>query len=298
MQDFSLPLDFVDNYILKSKPEYVMVYLYAYRHKDTAHSAESLSTALKMDKNVVENAINYWNEAGYNIFNSVVEKIPEKPKYTIKELNELSEASPDFEFMRTTVEGILGKALTLSNYQTLAWMYKDASLDVSSIILIANYAKKANKPRIKFMENIVEKMIEEGIKTYEETEKFVAKLKRADNYHNKIKKMFGIERELTQSEKQYFNIWLNEFKPKDDELMRAYEECVDRTKGYSARYMHGILKNWNNDKAKPQKINTVPTPKATKFNNFAPSGNIDYKKLELEALKKQLARLKEGENNG
>ena len=46
---------------------------------------------------------------------------------------------------------------------------------------------------------------------------------------------------------------------------------------------------------KPKKINTVPTPKATKFNNFAPSGNIDYKKLEMEALKKQLARLKEGE---
>ena len=295
MQDFTLPLDFVDNYILKAKPEYVVVYLYAYRHKDTTHSAESISKAIKMDKETVENAINYWTEAGYNIFNAEVKKLPEKPKYTVKELNELAQIAPDFEFMRTTVESILGKAMTLGNCQTLAWMYKDAGLDVSSIILIANYAKKANKPRIKYMENIVERMVESGITTYEETEKFITKLKRADNYHNKIKKMFGIERELTTNEKMYLNIWLNELKPKDDELMRAYEECVDRTGNYSTRYINGVLKNWKNDREKLKKINTVPTPKATKFNNFAPSGNIDYKKLEMEALKKQLARLKEGE---
>ena len=295
MQDFTLPLDFVDNYILKAKPEYVVVYLYAYRHKDTTHSAESISKAIKMDKETVENAINYWTEAGYNIFNAEVKKLPEKPKYTVKELNELAQIAPDFEFMRTTVESILGKTMTLGNCQTLAWMYKDAGLDVSSIILIANYAKKANKPRIKYMENIVERMVESGITTYKETEKFITKLKRADNYHNKIKKMFGIERELTTNEKMYLNIWLNELKPKDDELMRAYEECVDRTGNYSTRYINGVLKNWKNDREKPKKINTVPTPKATKFNNFAPSGNIDYKKLEMEALKKQLARLKEGE---
>ncbi|MBR5517694.1 MAG: DnaD domain protein [Clostridia bacterium] len=295
MQEFTLPLDFVDNYILKAKPEYTVVYLYAYRHKDATHSAQSIAEAIGMDKETVSKAIDYWTEAGYNIFNSVVEKAPEKPKYTVKELNELADSAPDFEFMRTTVEGILGKAMTLGNCQTLAWMYKDAKLDVSSIILIANYAKKINKPRIKYMENIVEKMVENGIKTYEESEKFIARLKRADNYHNKIKKMFGIERELTRNEKQYFNIWLEELKPKDDELMRAYEECVDRTGNYSARYINGVLKNWKNDSIKPKKVNTVPTPKATKFNNFAPSGNIDYKKLEMEALKKQLARLKEGE---
>ena len=153
----------------------------------TAMIAGQIGQLTPMDKETVENAINYWTEAGYNIFNAEVKKLPEKPKYTVKELNELAQIAPDFEFMRTTVESILGKAMTLGNCQTLAWMYKDAGLDVSSIILIANYAKKANKPRIKYMENIVERMVESGITTYEETEKFITKLKRADNYHNKIK---------------------------------------------------------------------------------------------------------------
>ena len=38
--------------------------------------------------------------------------------------------------------------------------------------------------------------------------------------------------------------------------------------------------------------NCVPTPKATSFNNFAPNSGIDYKKLEMDALKKQLERIK------
>lgn len=295
MQEFKLPIDFVDNYILKAKPEYVVVYLYAYRHKKDNHSADDIASALNLSEETVINAINYWTDAGYNIFNPIVEKATEKPKYTVSELNELSSKEPDFEFLRNTVESILGKDLSMSGCQTLAWMYKEVGLDVSTIILIANYAKKINRPKINYMEKIVDKMAESNIKSYEDTEKLIAKMKRADNFQNKIKRMYGIDRELTKSEKQIFNSWLDEIKPKEEELMRAFEECVERTGKYSAKYINAILVNWKNDKAKPKRINTVPTPKATKFNNLESSSNIDYKKLELEALRKQLARLKEGE---
>lgn len=300
MQEFMLPIDFVDNYILKTKPEYAMVYLYAYRHKEDAISlgAAEIASALGMNQKLVDDAINYWTDAGYNIFNAKIEQITEKPKYSVKELNELSKNEPDFEFLRTAVETILGKALTLNNCQTLAWMYKEVGLEASTIILIANYAKKINKPRIRYIENIVEKMVEKNVKTYEDTEKLIAKMKRADSFQNKIKKMYGIERELTGSEKQLFSTWLDEIKPKDEDLMRAFEECVERTGKYSARYINAILVNWKNEKTRPQKINTVPTPKATKFNNFESSGNIDYRKLEMDAIKKRISRSKEGVKNG
>ena len=49
-----------------------------------------------------------------------------------------------------------------------------------------------------------------------------------------------------------------------------------------------------NFKDQEQKF-SVPTPKPTKFNNFKPSGNIDYKRLEMDALKRQLKRLKNSE---
>lgn len=297
MQDFSLPIDFVDNYILKAKPEYVMVYLYAYRHKDENCSADDISVGLKMNKKTVCDAIDYWTGAGYNIFKSVIKPITEKPKFSSKELNSLFKNESDFEFLRNTVETILGKALTLGSCQTLAWMYKIAGLDISTIVLIANFAKGMNKPQTKYMENIAEKMLESGVKNYADAEAMISQMQRADTYQKKIKKMYGIERNLTQSEKQTFNSWMNEIKPKDEELMRAFEECVERTGKYSARYINAILVNWKNDKSKPSKPSSVPTPKATKFNNFQSSGNVDYHKLELEALRKRISRIKGEANN-
>ena len=300
MQEFKLPVDFVDNYILKAKPEYAMVYLYAYRHKENADACKPscISKALCIDIKTVESAVKYWTDAGYNIFNPVVKPIQRKAEYSTKEINALFKTDKDFEFLKDTVESILGMTLTLGNCRTLAWMYKIASFDISTIILIANYVKKTSKPDVKNMEITAEKILEQGVNTYAEAEKIIAELKNDDAYHNKIKRMYGIERALTKSEKQLFTTWRREIKPKDDELMRAFEECVKRTTKYSPSYIHAILVNWKDNKTNPKKINNVPTPKATKFNNFEPSGNIDYKKLELEALKKQLARLKEGEKNG
>lgn len=300
MQEFMLPMDFMDNYILKAKPEYAMVYLYAHRHKEGTHVSEpsEIAAALGIEQCLVDEAINYWIGLGFNIFSHKAKKIPEKPSYSVKELNEMSKNDSDFKFICNTVEAITGKVLTLGNYNTLAYIYKEIGLSSSTIILITNYAKKVDKPSIRYIENIADKLVENQATTYEEAEKFIGEMDRSYAYQNKIKKMYGIDRNLTQKEKQTFNTWLNEIKPKDEELMRAFDECIERTGKFSARYINAILVNWKNDKSKPKKTNTVPTPKATKFNNFESSGNIDYKKLEMEALKKRIARLKEGAKNG
>lgn len=48
------------------------------------------------------------------------------------------------------------------------------------------------------------------------------------------------------------------------------------------------VKNYNNAFIKSR----IPTPKATKFSNFENHSGIDYKKLEMEALKKRMERCK------
>ncbi|MEE1043388.1 MAG: hypothetical protein UH854_05435, partial [Clostridia bacterium] len=62
--------------------------------------------------------------------------------------------------------------------------------------------------------------------------------------------------------------------------------------------INAILVNWKEEKKSKPKSNGIPTPKATKFNNFESKHNIDYKKLEMEALRRRISRNKEGENNG
>lgn len=300
MQEFMLPMDFMDNYILKAKPEYAMVYLYAHRHREGNRSFESseIAEALGIEQSLADEAVSYWIGLGFDIFRPKAEKTPVKPSYSVKELNEMSKNDTDFKFICTTVETITGKVLTLGNYSTLAYIYKEIGLSSSTIILITNYAKKVENPTIRYIEKIAHNLEENQATTYEEAEKFISEMDRSYAYQNKIKKMYGIDRNLTQKEKDTFNTWLNQIKPKDEELMRAFDECIERTGKFTARYINAILVNWKNEKSKPKKTNTIPTPKATKFNNFESSGNIDYKKLEMEAIKKRIARLKEGANNG
>ena len=51
--------------------------------------------------------------------------------------------------------------------------------------------------------------------------------------------------------------------------------------------------NYNNARTHAREKNyVVPTPKSTKFNNFTPSGDIDYAEFEKQAFKKQLERIR------
>lgn len=49
-------------------------------------------------------------------------------------------------------------------------------------------------------------------------------------------------------------------------------------------------KNINNYNAHARERECVPAPKSTKFNNFTPSGNVNYKELEMKALRERIAR--------
>ena len=49
----------------------------------------------------------------------------------------------------------------------------------------------------------------------------------------------------------------------------------------------------NNKNIKNIYNNNVPTPKATKFSNFTQTSNVDYKKLEMDALRKRIERNRE-----
>ena len=54
--------------------------------------------------------------------------------------------------------------------------------------------------------------------------------------------------------------------------------------------------NYNNARTHArERKNCVPTPKSTKFNNFTPSGDIDYAELEKKAFEKQLERIRADE---
>lgn len=303
MDDFKMPMEFVDNFIFKAKPEYAMVYLYAYRHKSGGESAsaEDIANALGLSKDTVSSAIEYWSGLGYDIFSK--KKFPpacDKSRYSAGEICEFSKNDKDLALLYEETEKILGKPLSTNDQQTLFWIYNDLGMSTPVIILIMNYAKSQNKCRMRFIEKIAMDWSDKGITSFSDAEKHLAAIEKEATYENRIKKLFGIERNLISSEKTVIADWCNSIKPTKDELIQAYEICIERIGKFSAKYMNAVLINKKeekkNDSAAAKPNHSVPTPKATKFSNFSQKSGIDYKKFEMDALKKRLSKNR-GESN-
>lgn len=302
MKDFKLPMDFVDNYILKAKPEYVMVYLYAYRHKaeEKGFNDRELGSALGLSEKTVKEAMEYWTNLGFDIF--TVKKFPpkcEKSRYSAGEIAEFAHKDKELAVLYEETEKIMNKPLSTNDQQTLFWIYNDLGMSTSMIILMLNYAKSKDKCKMRYIEKIAFEWSEKGISTFEDAERHLSDMERASTYESRIKKLFGLDRNFISTEKAVIAGWCNSLKPTKDELVRAYEICIERTGKFSAKYINAILVNWKEEnKPKPQINRGIPTPKSTKFKNFESGNDIDYKKLEMEALKRRISRNKEGEYNG
>lgn len=302
MKDFKLPIDFMDNYILKSKPEYVMVYLYAYRHKDgdQVPETDAIATDLGMSVSTVKEAIEYWCKLGFDIFTT--KKFPPKPdktRYSAADITKLAEKDSELATLYEITEKIMCKVLSPNNQQTLFWIYNDLGMSTSTIVLMLNYSKKIDKCNMRYIEKLAFELSEKGVFSFEDAEKYISDLERASTYEQRLKKLFGLDRNFISTEKTIIENWCNELKPSKDELLRAYEICVERTGKFSAKYMNAVLINRRTEKtAKPSNNYSVPTPKSTKFKNFEQKSGIDYQKLEMEALRKKISKIKAGENNG
>lgn len=297
MEEIRIPVDFADNRIFKAKPEYAMVYLYAYRHKtpDSCITAEDISEALNIPLHTVNEAMDYWTKLGYDIF--TLKKFPPKPeksRYSPNEITEFLKNDHELALLYEEASKLLGKALSSNDCQTLFWIYNDLGMSSTVIMLIINYAKSINKCRIRYIEKIAMEWSEKGIVTFDDANKYIEELERTQTYEERIKRLFGIERSLTTSEKEVIAGWCNDLKPTRESLVKAYEICIERTGKFSAKYINAVLINRRDSSQKLQSNHSVSTPRPTKFNNFTQKSDIDYKKFEMDALKKRMSK-KRGE---
>lgn len=61
---------------------------------------------------------------------------------------------------------------------------------------------------------------------------------------SKCKKMFGLERELSQTEAGYIGKWVSELSMSEAMIRNAYERTISNTGKISMPYMNTILKSW------------------------------------------------------
>lgn len=281
MSKFSIPVDFLDNYIFKAKPEYAMVYLYVFRYLSnnlTMPKKQQIASDLRLAEDIVEASFNYWSGKGYPL-NGTVAPSFDKSSYKPGEIA----SDNEFKFICDSVEKSLGKVLSTADYETLYWIYDYLGFSSTIVLMIVNYAIAENKPKMRYIEKLAMSWSEKGLYTVEAAEKHLNDVAMYRSYERKIKSKLGVVgREFTPTEKQIIREWETQVKPTEKQLTEALEICISRTGKLSLKYINGILLKWNQQQPKKAE--------KSKYGNFVNRTDIDYDKIELEAMRKRLNR--------
>ncbi|OQB13355.1 MAG: Replication initiation and membrane attachment [Firmicutes bacterium ADurb.Bin193] len=293
MDNISLPVKFIDEYLPKAEPAYVVVYLYAYRfisRNEVVPDTRQIASALNLKERQVEAAMDYWNRYGFNLGGRNVIKTLHKSIYTPSEIAARAQTDKKLKWLYEEAQNSLGKILSSADIQALFWIYDYLGLNPQVIMLIINYAKKIDKASMRYIEKIAMDWADKGVDTVRKAERYLADLDEKSTYQYHIKKLFGIkDRDFTPSEKAILDEWATSIKPTDELLLSAFDININRTGNLNIKYINGILKSW-----KEKGITTtgqIPLEtKSTGTANFDQRGDIDFDAREIEILKKRMGR--------
>ena len=262
-----IPLDFINKYMLTANATYVKVYLYGLAkcyEGEADITNESIAQALDILETDVSKAWRYWKKAGLVhsegkgvlVFDPMPitetkeasakenEKEPSSENSSMKEISKAMGINPKMKETVAMAEQLLKKPLSQREVTSLYTFMQEYSMSQEMIIVLLEYCVTLDKTSFSYIEKVAQGWNEQGITTLREATKVLNRLAKEINMVKKCKKMFGLERDLSQTEKNYISHWVSELSMSEAMIRNAYERTVSNTGKISMPYMNSILKSW------------------------------------------------------
>lgn len=256
---------FIDDYMPKAQPAFVLVYLYAYRQIASGNSALSngdIANALHMLEGDVAKAWEYWieqklvcrHEDGALEFLTVQKPAPPTPKRTMLALERQPEYSPhelslylensnEVKELFNMGQTHLGKLLSQNDMSILFGFYDWLRLPLEVIEVLLVYCVKNNHRSLRYIEKVALTWAEEGI---DSPQKAMDYIRVRSSGHKEVMKAFGISgRALHPTEDGFVKKWMGEYNMPLDVIVIACEKTVLQTGKISFPYADSILSKWS-----------------------------------------------------
>ncbi len=312
-----LPMEFINKYMISANATYVKVYLYGlakcYEGEEDVSNA-AIAEALDILETDVSKAWRYWKKVGLVhsegkgvlVFNAVSsaeakpeiskepqKEVEEKPKTTsMKEISKAMGINPKMKETVTMAEQLLKKSLSQREVTSLYSFMQEYSMSQEMILLLLEYCVTIDKTNFSYIEKVAEGWHEQGINSLSEATKVLNRLNKEVRMQKKCKKIFGLDRELSQTELNYIARWVSELSMSEAMIRTAYEKTVTNTGKISMPYMNTILKSWFEKGIKTvSQIAEKETAPAQKTKGR----NADYQLDDMAALERKL-RLQKQKN--
>lgn len=265
----SLPLEFINKYMINANATYVKVYLYGlgkcYEGENDI-SNEDIAQALDILETDVSKAWRYWKRVGLVhsegkgvlVFDPIPTetvkegtapaakeevKEPSKPA-TMKEISKAMGINPKMKETVAMAETLLKRTLSQREVTSLYTFVQEYSMTQEMVLVLLEYCATLDKTSFSYIEKVAENWNKQGITTLREATKVLNRLTKEINMIKKCKKTFGLDREFSQTEKNYISQWVSELSMSEAMIKNAYERTVTNTGKLSMPYMNSILKSW------------------------------------------------------
>lgn len=145
------------------------------------------------------------------------------------------------------VARLLGRpALSTASVKKIVALHTEYALSEEYILTLAAHLCDTGKLTVTRLVSEAIKLVEKGIDTADDLLVYTERQRNMTDAEARLRRIIGIyNRNLTQSEKEYFNKWVNEYLFSEEIIGEAFDITVNNTKGYSASYMDAILTRWH-----------------------------------------------------
>ena len=269
---FAVPSEVVDKHIRLASESQLKVLLYMLRHSDKSIDDESLSSALKISAEEVENALMFWIERGLFVKDSgeltpsgkktaepdpTAEPQPaKKPARTAMSraqrpdhayASKLIEEDPCLSGLFDHMQTVLKKPISPGDSDTVVMLYTTFGLPCDVIAMMITYLDSIGSADMRAIERMGIRWSDSGIKTAEDAEKEIERLVSSKEAWGRVSSLLGIKNvgHPTKSQTEHADRWLNTWRFSDEMIQEAYERCVNTKGEYNIRYINAILQKWH-----------------------------------------------------
>lgn len=217
----------------------------------------------------------------------------EKPDYTPSQLNQMKKEDDSFAELIFVAESYLGKTLSHTDCQTLAYIYNDLKLPADLIDYLIEYCVERGKCKMRYIETVAVSWANDNVTT---VHKAKCRATRYDKTVYTILNALGRSEAPTETEAAYINRWCKEYAFHLDVILEACKKTVLATQSNRFQYTEGILTKWRaagihtlNDIAKEEeRFNKEKEQKQTKKTATNSFNNIPKRDYDFEELEKKL----------
>ncbi len=263
---------FIDEYMSKAHPPYVLVYLYAYCHVsngDASLSNQSIAEALDLLESDIVRSWKYWQKQGLveiledgNIHFLPVQSKKNQvkqqplyhktdnppPQYTPEEMIAISTNSPTAKRLFSLAEHYLGTTLKYEDMTTVLGFNEWLQLSLEVIELLFSYcANKSKKPYpLSYIEKIAISWANDGINTPERASEYI---KLHQSGYKQIMRALG-RGNLLPAQEKYIKKWTLEYRFSVEMIVKACEKTILKIGKPDFTYIESIVEDWHSKKIK------------------------------------------------